>query len=1230
VLILWYNKILYIKLKSKINIKRINRTISYFSIQKKLFFGFCILLFILFFAPTITSAATIYVNSSTGNDTTGDGSSGTPYKTFHKGYTSASSSDTIDLTGTFTWTDSDETGDVAKTGYTIAKNLTIQGQSADATIIQAASSANTATSGVFVISASYTVTMNDLTVRYGYKRTGSNGGGINNEGTLTVNRCSISYNHVWHYPSWGGYGGGIRNIGTLTVNDSNIDNNYAYSQGGGIVSAYVAAGTNTTYVTNTTVAYNSTSATVATVGGAGIFMRSGTVYVTNSTIAYNDAPSGTGDTTGISMVSGTTLHIKNSIVAKNEVDGNNVNYASGNFFDIYNSGTLNDNGGNIFGKAYNFTFSGTSWYDVSGNGSGDSVFTLYDTATTGSLNLDTSLAANSTLNGSQTLAITDSGSIAVDNGGTGTNNSVSVPSADQRGATRSSTDIGAYEYVENFGVPTVSTLAPADNATAVASTTSPVITFSEAVDAETGNITIYNASDDSIVETIDVTSAQVTGSGTTAITINPASNLVSETGYYIFVDSTAFDDADSKSYAGISASSTWSFTTSDSVIPSFSSISSSVSNTGSTITWTTSEASSSRLEFGLTMSYGTLSDEENTDTRVTSHSLDLSNLYSCATFHYRTRSTDDSSNEALGDDSTLTTSGCTGNATVLKEAAGSAATTTASTVVLAEGTSNLSLLVPAGYSSDAAEFQLKQLTASEVIASATAPSGRSIVGNHTYSMLALTGNNAATTSFDEPLSVTISYTDAEIAGLNESTLGIQRWDNSDWNALASCSVNTSANTITCTTTSFSTFGLFGEDEVAATSSSGSVILPPPATGSGAGTVRVGIGQTTSVGEINEEGTNFLSYIDSEVHFIAQTSSSNNSKEKHSFKIVDLDIVKELIVVIFRSKLVAIELLLKGVEQVDLDGDGVNDLKVTFADLLVNRIELTLEAIAGSAQDTPPPDSTTAQETDRAIVQDAIEVAEEQLIQNEQSPVIKDAIFELNEDDTQEIVTPFTFTKFLTEGHAGVEVKNLQQVLKDLGYYTYPATTGIFGPVTKDAVIAYQRVKNITPSAGYVGPSTRKSLNVDTGNSVSRNQKIAAIIRSQGIGMSNVNLKKIALGFSPVFFGDIDHDELSDAFEDAIGTNKEDDDTDKDGYKDKWELQHEYPPDSIISAKLPLDADFANRYSGKILLQAESRGEAWYVHPRDNRRYFLNEWIGGSRILQELGLAIVNNKIEENR
>jgi hypothetical protein len=70
-------------------------------------------------------AATIHVNSSTGDDASGNGSSGSPYKTFHKAYTASSNSDVINLTGTFNWNDSDETGDVAGSGYTISKNITI-------------------------------------------------------------------------------------------------------------------------------------------------------------------------------------------------------------------------------------------------------------------------------------------------------------------------------------------------------------------------------------------------------------------------------------------------------------------------------------------------------------------------------------------------------------------------------------------------------------------------------------------------------------------------------------------------------------------------------------------------------------------------------------------------------------------------------------------------------------------------------------------------------------------------------------------------------------------------------------------------------------------------------------------------------------------------------------------------------------------------------------------------
>jgi methionine-rich copper-binding protein CopC len=116
--------------------------------------------------------------------------------------------------------------------------------------------------------------------------------------------------------------------------------------------------------------------------------------------------------------------------------------------------------------------------------------------------------------------------------------------------------------------PTVSTLSPADGATTATTTANLVMTFDEAVDAETGNITIKKASDNSTVETISVTSGQVTGSGTATITINPSSNLLESTAYYVQIDATAFDDAAGNSYAGISDTTSWNFTTADETNPS--------------------------------------------------------------------------------------------------------------------------------------------------------------------------------------------------------------------------------------------------------------------------------------------------------------------------------------------------------------------------------------------------------------------------------------------------------------------------------------------------------------------------------------------------------------------------------------------------------------------------------------------------------------------------------------
>ena len=109
--------------------------------------------------------------------------------------------------------------------------------------------------------------------------------------------------------------------------------------------------------------------------------------------------------------------------------------------------------------------------------------------------------------------------------------------------------------------PTLSSCSPADGATGVGLNDNIMLTFSEIVDAESGNVVIKKSSDDSVFESIDITGSKVSGTGTTVITINPTETFVIDTDYYITIDATAFDDVDSASYAGINDSTTCNFTT---------------------------------------------------------------------------------------------------------------------------------------------------------------------------------------------------------------------------------------------------------------------------------------------------------------------------------------------------------------------------------------------------------------------------------------------------------------------------------------------------------------------------------------------------------------------------------------------------------------------------------------------------------------------------------------------
>ncbi len=71
-------------------------------------------------------------------------------------------------------------------------------------------------------------------------------------------------------------------------------------------------------------------------------------------------------------------------------------------------------------------------------------------------------------------------------------------------------------------------------------------------------------------------------------------------------------------------------------------------------------------------------------------------------------------------------------------------------------------------------------------------------------------------------------------------------------------------------------------------------------------------------------------------------------------------------------------------------------------------------------------------------------------------------------------TGFVFTKTLQLGSKGTDVTELQKRLTAEGVYSGPVT-GVFGPLTKAGVIAYQK-KHSLDAVGVVGPKTRTVLN----------------------------------------------------------------------------------------------------------------------------------------------------------
>ncbi|MBA54801.1 MAG: hypothetical protein CMK89_10140 [Pseudomonadales bacterium] len=105
--------------------------------------------------------------------------------------------------------------------------------------------------------------------------------------------------------------------------------------------------------------------------------------------------------------------------------------------------------------------------------------------------------------------------------------------------------------------PTLSSSSPSDGATNVQYNDTVTLQFNEAVSAGSGNITLYNAADDSVFEAFDVASASFSGA---AVSVTPSTSLSPTNSYYLQVDSSAIEDAAGNTFAGISDTTTLNFT----------------------------------------------------------------------------------------------------------------------------------------------------------------------------------------------------------------------------------------------------------------------------------------------------------------------------------------------------------------------------------------------------------------------------------------------------------------------------------------------------------------------------------------------------------------------------------------------------------------------------------------------------------------------------------------------
>lgn len=229
------------------------------------------------------------------------------------------------------------------------------------------------------------------------------------------------------------------------------------------------------------------------------------------------------------------------------------------------------------------------------------------------------------------------------------------------------------------------------------------------------------------------------------------------------------------------------------------------SSESSIITWSTDDDASSLVQYGLVPAYGFATVESDTSPRLTSHTVTLTNLKACARYYFRVKSKTEADVEAVSNQQTFKTTGCEASS-VQEGSEASVSHSTGGEVSFTQNNSTAKLVIPSNFSDDTTSFQINQLDAAQA---PTPPANKVLADNNFFSLVAVKSDNTILDTFDTPVSFTISYGSDIESQYQESSLDIYKYTGSGWEP-KSCSVDSTANTVTCSLPGFSVYALFGE------------------------------------------------------------------------------------------------------------------------------------------------------------------------------------------------------------------------------------------------------------------------------------------------------------------------------------------------------------------------------------------------------------------------------------